>query len=347
MLRRFFLGLAMLLCSCQSEAKEPPRAPPSSAPTQAASKPVVAPEVPTNAISVERASTLLYPEGEDDTLRRKELEACEVGDAPAKIICLLERRYPNKKDAALFITLYNTVGVVAGVELAHTREVGYRGIIQFVPEPPIGAYQQQLLWVLEGFTDIDTMLRSFETIAKQELPFRWTDLELKFYRTIKRKTPNAYATRWEVAYNVVGSMFTSQAVVTETLVHEIFHLNDEEHGVWSVKVLNTNYLKILKECAVKGKKVPDTKCLTPYSPGSVKVTGGTYYSFQPGNDVREYAAELALRYYQEQHAYWREDKKKPKPFKCMTQDNADNWKLFVDEFFLGIDLVPECEKIGP
>jgi hypothetical protein len=345
MLHRSLLMLLVLLCSCKSEAQEPLLVLPSSAPTPLPARPPVNPEE--TAISAPDASLLLYPESKDDDLRRKELEACKVGNDSARIICLLERRYPNKKDSDLFVALYKTVGAVAGVELAHTRKVGYRGVIQFVPEPPIGAYHQQLIWVLEGFTDIDAMLRSLETTAKKALPFRWTDLELKFYRTVKRKTPNAYATRWEMAYNVVGSMFKSQAVVTETLFHEIFHMNDEEHGAWSEKFLNKSYLKILKECAVKGKKLPDTKCLTPYSPGTVKVTGGTYYSFQPGNDVREYAAELALRYYQEQHAYWKEDKKKPTPFKCMTQDNADNWKLFVDEFFLGVDLVPACKKIGP
>ena len=346
MLRRFLLGFLVLLGSCRSEAKEPLRVAPSSAPTAPATAPPEKAEALPAAISVADAAWLLYPETKDEGLRGKELEACKGGDDPARIICLLERRYPTKKDAELFVKLYKTVGAVAGVEVAHTREVGYRGVIQFVPEPPIGVYQQQLVWVVEGFTEIDAMLRSFETTKAAVMPFRWTALQLKFYRTVKRKTPNAYATRWEMAYNVVGSMFKSQAVVTETLVHEIFHMNDEEHGDWSQKSLNESYLKILKECAVKGKKVPDTKCLTPYSPGSVKVIGGTYYAFQPGNDVREYAAELALRYYQEQHAYWKKAKKKPRPFKCLTQDNADNWRLLVDEFFLGVDLVPACEELG-
>jgi hypothetical protein len=347
MFRHFFFGILVIFCSCQSEAKEPTRpTSPSSAPI-ATSVPAKVPaktEKPPTSISALTAAALLYPESTDYDLRRKEGEACKDGDDHKQIICLLERKYTDKKDSDLAVKLYETVGAVAGLEVGHTREVGYRGIIQFVPELPIGIYQKQLVWVLEGFTDIDSMLRSFETTAKKEMPYRWYDMELKFYRTVKRKTPNAYATRWEMAYNVVGSMFKSQAVVTETLFHEIFHMNDEEHGVWSEKFLNDSYLKIIEGCSVKGKKVPDTKCLAPYSPGSVKVIGGTYYSFQPGNDVREYAAELALRYYQEQHAYWKEDKKKMKPFKCMTEVNATNWKLMVDEFFLGVDLVPECDK---
>src|SRR5262249_48867026 len=160
-----------------------------------------------------------------------------------------------------------------------------------------------------------------EADAKAPLPYRWGDLEVAFYRTVKRKTPNAYAARWKLSYNVVGSLFHSLAAVRETLFHEIFHMNDEDHGDWSGKTLNDTYLSISARCTTKGAKMPSTSCLAPYSPGSVKVIGGTYYSFQPGNDVREYAAELALRYYQEQRAYLEKDEVKPKPFKCATEEN--------------------------
>jgi hypothetical protein len=82
-------------------------------------------------------------------------------------------------------------------------------------------------------------------------------------------------------------------------------------------------------------------CLAPYSPNDVIVVGGTYYSFQPGNGVREYAAELATRYYKEHRAL---QKKQPlgRPFKCGPPENARAWKAMVDTFFAGIDQTPAC-----
>ena len=71
------------------------------------------------------------------------------------------------------------------------------------------------------------------------------------------------------------------------------------------------------------------------------VRGGTYYSFQPGNGVGEYAAELALRYYREQRAALRA-LPRPRPFKCGPPENARAWALVRDELFGGIDVVPPC-----
>jgi hypothetical protein len=73
------------------------------------------------------------------------------------------------------------------------------------------------------------------------------------------------------------------------------------------------------------------------------VRGGTYYAFQPEDydPVHEYGAELAIRWYREHRAITR---KLPKvaPFKCGPKENAEAWKLIVDEFFGGIDRVPAC-----
>ena len=85
-------------------------------------------------------------------------------------------------------------------------------------------------------------------------------------------------------------------------------------------------------------------CLAPYSPNGTIVRGGTYYSFQPGNGVREYAAELGLRYYREQRAALGLVKPAPKlaRFKCGPPENARAWALLRDELFAGIDVVPPC-----
>jgi hypothetical protein len=89
-------------------------------------------------------------------------------------------------------------------------------------------------------------------------------------------------------------------------------------------------------------------CLTPFAPTEMTVRGGTYYAFHPNNGaaVREYAAELALRYYREQRAYAK-DLPHPRRFKCGPKENAVSWKLLVDEFFGGVDHTPACEANPP
>jgi hypothetical protein len=119
------------------------------------------------------------------------------------------------------------------------------------------------------------------------------------------------------------------------MFHEIFHLNDEAHGGWSTGALGTVFDAVAKKC---GTSIP---CLAPYTPNDTIVRGGTYYSFQPGNGVTEYAAELALRYYREQRATLR-GLAKVKAFKCGPSENAKAWSAMRDEFFAGIDTVPEC-----
>ncbi|NOU27651.1 MAG: hypothetical protein HOO96_07045 [Polyangiaceae bacterium] len=66
------------------------------------------------------------------------------------------------------------------------------------------------------------------------------------------------------------------------------------------------------------------------------------YAFQPGNDVREYAAELAVRYFREQSAMLAKKPLAKPAFKCGPQENALAFRLFVDEFFDGVDRTPAC-----
>ncbi len=91
------------------------------------------------------------------------------------------------------------------------------------------------------------------------------------------------------------------------------------------------------------------RCRSPSSGARMKmprptcVKGGTYYGFQPGNGPAEYAAELAIRHFREQRAILRGEKLRPRRrFKCLAKENAQAWRLFVDEFFEGRDLVPAC-----
>ena len=120
------------------------------------------------------------------------------------------------------------------------------------------------------------------------------------------------------------------------MFHEVFHLNDATHRHFSQRALAPVFDRIVARCAAR------TPCLAPYSPGTTKVRNGTFYSFQPGNGVGEYGAELALRYYLETRAVLSGARHGKKPFKCGPAENGEAWKLIVEEMFGGVDLVPPC-----
>jgi hypothetical protein len=155
---------------------------------------------------------------------------------------------------------------------------------------------------------------------------------------VGRTTPSAYANGWRVGYNVSGSLNTSRDSIRDTLVHEVFHLNDEEHGNWSRKTLGATFDAIVARCGTR------LACLTPYAPMKTTVRGGTYYAFQPdnGDAVHEYAAELASRYFLEARAAL---DGKPFPggaFKCGPEENRSSWNAIIAEFFGGVDPTPGC-----
>jgi hypothetical protein len=212
---------------------------------------------------------------------------------------------------------------------------GYRGRIHIVPAVPIGKDRRYLEWITAALRDFDDFFDQLSRGAPRTPSYRWRGLALRFYRSVGKTTPNAYAADWTVSYNVVGSLQTSADSARETLFHEVFHLNDAAHGDWSSAHLTASYDGIVRKCGAR------TACLAPYSPGDTMVRNGTYYSFQPGNDVHEYAAELAIRYYREQRAAMRGHPMKP-AFKCGPDPNAKAWSSFVEEFFAGIDKTPAC-----
>jgi hypothetical protein len=116
-------------------------------------------------------------------------------------------------------------------------------------------------------------------------------------------------------------------------------LNDADHGTrgddWSEHALAPTYDAIVAKCKAS------TPCLSKYAPNDTMVRGGTYYAFQPGNDVREYAAELSVRYFKEQSAALNGGDRQT-PFKCTGSENAKSWNAMVTEFFGGIDLTKAC-----
>lgn len=287
------------------------------------------------------------------------VEACPVtlpGDA--RVRCLYDRRYKSDARAAgLAHELFVKWHIVAGVEVAHTMDGGYRGMIRIEPAVPVGADRRHLEWVAGAIRDFDAFFGELERhrVARSHAgagggagrsvlfspsspaprPFRFQPITLRFMRSIAARTPAAYAHDWEVAYNFVGTLNVSADAVRETMFHELFHLNDAAHGGWSPGALGGVFDAVAKRCGVS---IP---CLAPYSPNDTIVRGGTYYPFQPGNGVVEYAAELALRFYREQRAVLRK-LPRAKAFKCGPPENARAWAAIRDEFFAGVDAVPAC-----
>jgi hypothetical protein len=265
----------------------------------------------------------------------------------ARVRCLFDERYrSDTKAAALAHELWVKWRIMAGVEVAHTMDGGYRGMIRIEPAVPVGAERKHLEWVSGAFRDFDAFFAELEarrngtaadaSRASVAKPYRWRPLTLRFMRSVApARTPAAYAHDWTVAYNFVGTLNVSADAVRETMFHEIFHLNDAVHGNWSPRALGAIFDAVVKKCGVS---IP---CLTPYTPNETLVRSGTYYAFQPGNGVMEYAAELALRYYREQRAALRGGLK-AKAWKCGPPENAQAWALIKDEFFGGVDATPAC-----
>ncbi|MEO6774521.1 MAG: hypothetical protein ABI467_16130 [Kofleriaceae bacterium] len=257
--------------------------------------------------------------------------------------CSISSRFAQDARAqALATDLYAKTGDIATVGLDEVMDGGFRGKIHLVPELPVGKYRKHLAWVSIAMTAIDELYAKQFVTAKPN--YRWRDLTFRFVRSVGKHTPSAYAwigadAAWTIEYNVEGSLLTSATGVRETLVHELFHVNDESHEDWSQHALAGDFKAIVKKCGTK------VGCLAPYAPNDTKVRAtGNYYAFQPnnGNVVHEYAAELAVRYWREQSEMLANGKLAGKAFKCGPPENARSWRALVDEFFGGVDRVPGC-----
>jgi hypothetical protein len=244
----------------------------------------------------------------------------------------------DAKAQELAIALYRDTGDVADVGTDEVMDGGYRGKIHLVPQLPVGNYRAHLAWVAAAAKDFDAFFAGVFLADTTPPAYRWHQLAFRFVRSIAKHTPSASATSWTIQYNVEGSLLSNRDGVRETLWHELFHLNDEQHGDWSGKTLRSDYAAIVKTCGTK------IRCLEPYAPNDTVVRGGTYYAFQPnnGDSVHEYAAELAVRYYKEQTEMRARGRLRRRAFKCGPPENARAWHALVDEFFGGHDLVPAC-----
>ncbi len=260
-----------------------------------------------------------------------------------RIPCLLRLRFASDGRAAeLAVAHYADLGDVIGMERENEMDGGWRGHIHLVPALPVGAERRHLEWVVAGRRAIDRFFREL-TAGESAVPrYRHKPLALAFMRsTAGKRTPSAYAVDWRIAYNLAGSLNLSADAVRETLFHENFHLDDAAHDGWSERALGAQYDALMTKCDVEAHVTLSLACLKPYAPNATTVIGGTYYAFQPGGGVAEYAAELAIRYYREQLAALAGRPTRP-PFKCGPAENARAWRAFVAEFFAGIDKTPPC-----
>lgn len=305
------------------------------APASAAASPAIAAPV-APLVAAERARELLFPEG------LPEGASC----APDEVRCWIALRYeadPRARELAL--AMHAELGDVVGLERAHTMDGGFRGAIRIVPELPIGVHRKHLEAIAQAQRASARLYAEIERRAGAPLPYRQRALGWRFFRSVGRTTPSAYAGGWEVGFNVSGSLHSSPEAVLETIVHEVFHLNDQAHRSWSRRVLGPLSDAIVARCGTR------IDCLRPHAPMKTLVRGGTYYAFQPdnGDSAHEYAAELATRYFLEQrHALEGHDAPPPLPgaapgrYKCGPAPNAEAWRLLADEFFGGVDLTGPC-----
>lgn len=266
--------------------------------------------------------------------------ACAAGTDDARVRCLLRTRYASDavaRDVAL--DLFTRTGGIAGLLPPQQYDGGYRGMLTLVPELPVSGYRQHLVWTRDAMKEIDAFFVKLDGLAPAPIAYRYKNIDFRYFRSVGRTTPSAFTQGLStVSYNVSGTLVSSPTAVRETIFHEIFHENDFAKNLWSNSLIPT-VSSIIARCGT------NTTCLAPYTPTDMRVRGGTYYAFQPGNDTIaiEYAAELATRFYEEQSARMRGEVRPGRPFKCGPPENAYTWRLIRDAFFGGGDYVPPCQ----
>lgn len=252
--------------------------------------------------------------------------------------CLIAERYAEAPEAHRHArALFDRVGVVPGIDPARTMDDGdYRGRVELAPAFPVQDHTPHLSKLTAAFDVFDRFFDDLARGSTSPVRFWFRGVGIKFYRTIEARSPSAYVESTNaISYNVDGELFDTEEGVRDTIFHELFHINDTVHGNWSNRELAPLYAMIVARC------VGVDACLDDYAPHETKVDGGIYYAFHPTSSVREYAAELAIRYLREQLAA-SVGEPIERPFKCLTPENRLAWEKLAREFFGGVDRVPAC-----
>lgn len=265
-------------------------------------------------------------------------ERCAHAASPEESArCALYVRWGHDAEALRAAeALLAETGVVLGLETTTTMHGAHVGTVRVSPAFPRGRYQHHVDWITASIGRYERLFAHVSAHATRPVEFRTRPLGFRFYRTEHRSFPSAYAIDGVVGYNLEGELHTSESIVAATLFHELFHLNDQAHGDWS-KELEPVFEAIVARCGSAH------ACFEPYAPDDTTVPGGTYYAFdRRTGSAREYAAEVALRWFREQETA-ASGAEVASPFKCAAEENARAWRLVVDEFFGGADLVTSCD----
>jgi hypothetical protein len=307
--------------------------PPAPPPTAPAPAPRATP--PTHPGRAEAAERVLFLATH---LRTTDLrEACPVAlDEVPRIRCLISLRYADEDESKkLALALYEETGSLAGLLPEETNQDGKGKKVQLKPARPIGRNKEHLQWIVDAMREY---ARFFHELSKRQTkPIVMQDrpLDFRFFYTEDGGTPSAFAVGRNIGYNLRGTVNVHDEAVRDTLFHEIFHLNDVWQNNFSARLLAPIEARIVAIC--KG----NLKCLAPYAPTDTTMNGKPY-AFIDGGQGKEYAAELALRYFREQRLMI-DGKPLPIPaFKCGPPENKEAMALLVDAFFGGVDLVPAC-----
>lgn len=303
------------------------------------SSPAVQPPVSRQAPSVEpeRARELLCSDLGDDAC----LGACpEALGAARQVECLLGFRFGSDPDAlALALALYREKGTLAGVDARASIESFHGREEPLFPALPLGSQRYHLAWIRSSLESFDALLGAVAARAAKPVFFEPRPTGVVFFRTAAPAYPSQYSLDDIIGYNLVGPLQADPRDMRETLFHELFHLNDSRDDLWSERVLRSLFDSLVARCS------GDHDCLTPFAPHDTVVPDGTYYAFdEASGNVREYAAEVAVRYLVESESALSGEERARwgSPFKCRTEENRTAWSLIVAEFFGDVDLTADC-----
>ncbi len=263
---------------------------------------------------------------------------CTISEVPA--LCILRKHPQGTRTLTFAEEVWRKHHVAVGHLPPEWMDGGYRGKIELKPQFAEASDARQLPWILAAM-DAQRTFRDAVTakLGVAPRPFSGLPSHLRFFVSVGRTTPAAMAivlaSTDQFYWNLHGSLHRDAKSVTETVIHEAFHLEDDHHGGWSLRALTATHAKILAQCSGKSATARDA-CLAPFAPGRTRVRGGTFYAFHGGNDAREYGAELAVRFFEEALAA------PPSPWKCATAENSYAWGAFVTEFWSGKDPLPAC-----
>lgn len=269
------------------------------------------------------------------------LDKCGGDVLPAAHVdCLLRLRFDSDREALrLARMLYRDTNALIGPDKEGTIG-GYHGEedIQLFPALPVGDHRHHLAWLHASYVAFDDFVESLNARTQTPVQFRARPRGVVFFQTAELRYPSAYFLDGIIGYNIQGPLNADPRDMRETFFHELFHANDLDRGEWSVSTLGPLFDSIIARCG------DDHDCFSSFAPHDTIVPNGTYYAFDARTrDVREYAAELALRYFVEHEAVLAGQPPRDPAFKCITVENRLAWEHLARAFFGGVDLTPACD----